>query len=264
MKTTDIAYRQPTFCLEDTAGQLQALQEDGYALIPGVLSAEDVYAVRAAINRLEPIHWDRRGSTDHYKCVFNRDPFWLRFLDLPGVIELAEAALGADCHVIGQTAWRNHPGHRGVGVHADYLVVEMPEEWLSDPRFVLPMQICTAHIYLSDITPDLCPTRVIPGSHKAGRYPQRHREDAWHGRQPEDVLCRAGDVLFFRSELWHSGSNNTAVNEMRYLLQVHYGRRMVAQKFSPYLDWQFNQRVLEACTPRQLRLLGDHEPGAYD
>ncbi|MCI0456705.1 MAG: phytanoyl-CoA dioxygenase family protein [Gemmataceae bacterium] len=257
------AYQIPTFARDDTAGQLKALHEDGFALIPGVLSDEQIEAARVAIDRLTPFHWDYTGPTDHYKCVFNRDPFWLPLLDPPGVIELAEAALGADCHVIGQTAWRSHPGHRGVGLHADYLVVQFPEEWLQDPRFTLPMQICTAHVYLSDITEDLCPTYVIPGSHKAGRQP-KPTEYGWKGRVPEVVLCKAGDVLFFRSELWHSGSDNTTADRVRYLLQIHYGRRMVAQKFSPYLSWQFNPEVLAQSSPRQRRLLGDHRPGAYD
>lgn len=257
-------YRQRTFARDDTAGQLQALHDDGFALVPGVLGADDVQLLRDAIDELTPTHWDFTGTTDHYKCVFNRDPLWLPFLDLPGAIELAEAALGADCHVIGQTAWRSHPGHAGVGVHADYLAMDLPEEWLADPKFVLPMFICTAHLYLSDVTLELCPTYVIPGSHRSGRYPQRRRELTWKGRVPEPVLCRAGDMLFFRSELWHSGSDNETKDQTRYLLQVHYGRRMVAQKFSPYIDWRFNPRVLERCTERQLRLLGDHAAGAYD
>jgi hypothetical protein len=256
-------YRQPTFERCDIVGQMKALHEDGFALIPGILTAEEVAAARAAIDRLTPLHWDFTGPTDHYKCVFNRDPFWLRFLDLPDIIDLAEAALGNSCHLVGQTAWRSHPGHQGVGVHADYLVVQPPEEWLADPRFTLPMQICTAHLYLSDITEELCPTFIIPGSHKSGRYPKPF-EGGWKGRTLEPVLCRAGDVLFFRSELWHSGSDNTTRDEIRYLLQVHYGRRMVAQKFSPYIAWRFNPDVVAQCTPRQLRLLGDHKAGAYD
>jgi ectoine hydroxylase-related dioxygenase (phytanoyl-CoA dioxygenase family) len=256
-------YRQTTYDREDTAGQLQALHEEGFALIPGVLTPEEAEAARAAIDCLTPVHWDFTGSTDHYKCVFNRDAFWLPYLDLPGVIELAEAALGKDCHVIGQTAWRSHPGHKGVDMHADYLVVEMPEEWLADARFVLPMQICTAHVYLCDVSEDLCPTYVLRGSHKSGRYPRPY-EVRWQGRLAEPVLCRTGDVLFFRSELWHSGSDNTTQEQTRYLLQVHYGRRMVAQKFSPYLHWRFAPDVLARCSPRQLRLLGDHKRGSYD
>ena len=247
-----------------TAAYLAALHHQGFALLPAVLDAEQISSARAAIDRLQPIHWDYQGLVDdHYKCVFNRDPFWLAYLDLPGVIELAEAALGEDCHIIGQTAWRSHPGFVGAELHVDHLVMELPEALLADPAFTLPMQICTAMIYLDDIDRDLCPTRVIPGSHKAGRKP-RPGEESWHGRTAEPVLCRAGDVLMLRSELWHAGSRNRTADRSRYLLQVHYGRRMVAQKFSPYLRFRFNPAVLAAATPRQRRLLGEHEPAEYD
>jgi hypothetical protein len=263
-KTATFAYRQPTYDREDTQGQLQALHTDGFALIPGVLSASQVRDLRGAIDRLTPIHWDYTGVVDHYKCVFNRDPLWLSYLDVPGVIDLAEAALGQDCHVIGQTAWRCHPRFFGVDVHADYLALELPEEWAGDPHFELPVPIATVHYFLNDISGALCPTKIIPGSHKSGRYPQPRNETTWRGREPEAVLCRAGDALFFRSELWHSGSLNLTADQTRYLLQVHYGRRMIAQKFSPYIEWRFNPEVLAAATPRQRRLLGDHRPGAYD
>lgn len=247
-----------------TAAYLAALHHQGFALLPAVLDAEQVSSVRAAIDDLQPIHWDYQGLVDdHYKCVFNRDPFWLAYLDLPGVIELAEAALGEDCHIIGQTAWRSHPGFVGAELHVDHLVMELPEALLADPAFTLPMQICTAMLYLDDIDADLCPTWVIPGSHRSGRKP-RPGEDHWHGRVAEPVLCRAGDVLMLRSELWHAGSRNRTADRSRYLLQVHYGRRMVAQKFSPYLRFRFNPAVLAAATPRQRRLLGEHEPAEYD
>lgn len=245
-----------------TAARLLALHQHGYVLLPGVLSAGQIAELRTAIDRLKPQHWDYSGLLDHYKCVFNREPLWLPYLDQPGVIELAEAALGADCHVVGQTAWRCHPGFVGAGLHLDYLVMELPPALLADPAFELPMQICTAHFYLDDIDLDLCPTLVIPGSHRAGRKPLTG-ESQWRGLPAQAVLCRAGDVLMFRSELWHAGSSNRT-DRSRYLLQVHYGRRMVAQKFSPYLTWRFAPAVLAACTPRQRRLLGEHEEAEYD
>nr|BFE90700.1 hypothetical protein GCM10020185_12360 [Pseudomonas brassicacearum subsp. brassicacearum] len=109
----------------------------------------------------------------------------------------------------------------------------------------------------------MSPTQVIAGSHKAGRAPVKG-ETQWQGRSAQPVLCRAGDVLILRSELWHAGSDNRTADRTRYMLQVHYGRRMVAQKFSPYLHWQFNPVVLAAATPRQRRLLGDHQEAEYD
>lgn len=247
-----------------TAQYLDALHQDGFVLIPGVLGSTRIAELRQAIDRLTPVGLDYQGMLDdHYKCVFNRAPFWLPFLDLPAVIELAEAALGPDCHIVGQTAWRNRPGFIGGDLHADYLAMELPESLLATPGFELPMQVCTAHLYLDDIDADLCPTRVIPGSHRAGRKP-RPGETHWHGRAAEPVLCNAGDVLFFRSDLWHAGSRNRTRDRSRYLLQVHYGRRMVAQKFSPYLQFAFDPEVLAAATPRQRRLLGEHEPAEYD
>ncbi len=262
-RTPKAVYQQlPTYAPGETDRMLEAMHEDGFVLVRGVLTPVEVQAARQKIDALRPLPWDFTGPTDHYKNVFNRDPFWLPFLDRAGVIELAEAALGSDCHIIGQTAWRSHPGHRGVGLHLDYL----PLEWLEPgvPRGVrVPMFLCTAHFYLSPQPEELCPTRVIPGSHRAGRRPGRAEWD-WQGRLPQPALCDAGDVLFFRSDLWHSGSDNRTPDQVRYLLQVHYGRREMAQHFAPYLTWRFNPDVVSACTPRQRRLLGEHRQGAYD
>ncbi|MFK0087501.1 phytanoyl-CoA dioxygenase family protein [Pseudomonas sp. NPDC090755] len=247
----------------DVPSVLRALHDDGFVLLPAALAPAQVEQLQGAISRLTPLHWDYNGLIEHYKCVFNRDPLWLAYLDLPGIIELAQAALGEDCHIIGQTAWRSHPGAQGMPLHLDHLVMQLPPELLADPDFELPMQICTVQFYLDDIDADLCPTRVLPGSHKAGRKPAAG-EQSWQGQAVQTILCRAGDALMFRSELWHGGSDNTTPDRCRSMLQVHYGRRMVAQKFSPYLRWQFNPAVLAQATPRQRRLLGEHEEAEYD
>lgn len=254
--------RLPTYSAVEVDQMSEAMRTDGFALIPGVLTNTEVQAARDRIDRLRPLTWDFIGLTDHCKNVFNRDPFWLSFIDRPGVIDLAEASLGENCHIIGETAWRSHPRHRGVGLHLDYLPMEWPEPGVPDGVHV-PMFLCTAHLYLSPQHEELCPTWIIPGSHRAGRRPGR-MDLNWQGRLPQPVLCNEGDALFFRSDLWHSGSANRTIDQVRYLLQVHYGRREMAQHFSPYLDWRFNPDVLSAATPRQLRLLGDHKQGAYD
>jgi ectoine hydroxylase-related dioxygenase (phytanoyl-CoA dioxygenase family) len=103
----------------------------------------------------------------------------------------------------------------------------------------------------------------VAGSHRAGRAPHAG-ETFWNGRSAEPVLAHAGDALVFRSDVWHAGSDNTSVDTVRYLLQVHYGRREMAQHFSPFIDWRFDPAVIAAASKRQRRLLGDHEPGAYD
>lgn len=264
--TEAFPYRQKTWDLWDTEGMARALHEDGFVLIPNVLSPQEVADLKAGIDRLSPFGFDKLGATDHFKCVFNRERLFLNYIDRPGVIELAEATMGDQCHIIGQTAWRSHPGHDGWAPHTDRIFVEYPEEMADDPRFKLPIYLCTAHYYLDDLTLDLAPTWVIPGSHRSGRTLAWGKDPnpTWQGRELEPVLCKAGDVLFFRSEIWHTGSKNATADRTRYLLQVHYSHRFIAQQFSPYLAFQFNPEILAAANPRQRRLLGEHRAFPYD
>ena len=123
------------------------------------------------------------------------------------------------------------------------------------------MFTATAHYYLDDLDDALGPTNFIPGSHRAGRKP-REGETSWQGVEGQNILCKAGDVVLFRSDVWHRGTANTS-SRIRYLLQVHYGRRMVVQKFPPYLDFRFDPQILAQATPRQRRYLGEHPFSNY-
>ena len=255
-------YRQRTFTIDDVAGMTQAMHEDGFALVPGVLSAEEVTEMRAAIDRLRAFGFDKTDVTEHYKCVFNRDRTFFDLIDRPGIVDLAEATMGDQCHIIGLTAWKSHPGHNGWQPHTDHTLVTVPPETASDPQ-AFPIYLCTAHYYLDDITEELCPTYVIPGSHKSGRGIGwgKDSDPVWEGKHLEPVLCKPGDVLFFRSEIWHTGSKNVT-NDIRYLVQVHYSHRTIAQRFSPW-PFVYNPEFVATANPRQLRLLGKHPEMAY-
>lgn len=262
----EITYRQKTFTHDQTEEMTEALHEDGFALIPGVLSPEEVQAHRDAIDRLQHFHWDSKGKTDHFKCAFNREKIFLDLLDREPVITLAEKTMGEQCHIIGQSCWRSRPGHNGWSPHTDRVFVEYPENITDlDPSWRMPIYLCTAHFYLDDTDEDLCPTYVIPGSHKSGKALSWGKDKApeYKGRKLEPVLCKAGDVLFFRSEVWHTGSENKS-ERTRYLIQNHYSHRFVCHQFSPFLEWQFAPHILMNATPRQRRLLGEHPRGAYD
>ena len=255
----------------DLASQVGALENDGFAYLPGFISPQEVAKLRAAMDRLEPIKasFDKHLTPaegiyldKHINNAFNRDPLFLKYLDKPGLIELVEGVHGSDCHVIGMTAWITGPGRPDQMLHADWQPLELPEDIAANPRVKVPIFITTAHFYLDDIDEDLGPTKLVPGSHRAGRPPDG--DTRWKGADEQSILCNVGDVVIFRSEVWHRGSANKSPRT-RYLLQVHYAKRMITQKFPPYLNrFQFDEAILARATPRQLRLLGDHEPSAYD
>lgn len=278
--------RLPAIAQNDPAAISAAIADDGCAFIPGVLSPDLSAETCRQIDALSHLDGDGRNhdgkSIDHYKCVFNRDPFWLRFLDQPGIIDAVERLLGSNCHIIGMSAWRSPPGVRRQGIHADQIFLPISEDLLLSGQVVLPVFIMTLHFYLCDIDESLCPTWVIPGSHKAGRGPrpadpgqraERQRqltiansqggeEETWRGQTAFPVVCNAGDCMLFRSEIWHHGSANTS-DRTRYLLQVHYAQRVIAQRFPPYIEFRHNPVVMAEANERQQRMMGKHTIGAY-
>lgn len=249
--------------------QVEAVKREGFAFFPGALSTEAITSLRAGMDRLLPIaenyDWDGTPESAGFlnKAInnaFNRDALFLEYLDRPGVIELAEAIHGSDCHIIQMTAWITGPGRPDQEMHVDWLPFALPEDVVADPRVEIPIFISTAHYYLDDIYEELGPTQFIPGSHRSGRRP--NQEEEWGGVQAQNVLCKAGDALLFRSDVWHRGTANRS-NQVRYLLQVHYANRWIAQRFPPYLSFRFDPALLAQTTARQRRLLGEHSTGAY-
>lgn len=252
--------------------RVEALDRDGYVYYPDALSKVEIADLRAAMDRLEvrPEEFDRHTDPESHgflnksiNNVFNRDPVFLPYLDRPDVIDVIEAVHGPDCHVIGMTGWMTGPGRPEQGIHVDWQPLELPEDVMDDPRVRVPVYITTAHYYLDDIYEELGPTQFIPGSHRAGRRPS-NGESTWRGVEPRSILCSSGDAVLFRCEVWHRGTANTS-GQVRYLLQVHYAQRMIAQKFPPYLNrFRFDPAILSRATDRQRRLLGEHAQSNYD
>ncbi|MEM7132014.1 MAG: phytanoyl-CoA dioxygenase family protein [Chloroflexota bacterium] len=261
----------PLVAYPDLESRVRALEEDGYVYLPNILNLEEIQELRGAMERLDaiPESFDRHTTPESngflnisINNVFNRDPHFLSFLDRPEIIEIEEAVHGDDCHIIGMTSWITGPGRPDQGLHADWQPLELPEEVMANPDVKVPIYITTAHYYLDDLYKDLGPTQFIPGSHRAGRAPKGDMD--YKGVGPKYIMCNAGDVVIFRSEVWHRGTANTS-EQTRYLLQVHYAKRMITQKFPPYLNrFQFDPDILAQTTPRQKRLLGDHRSSNYD
>ncbi|CAN5529681.1 hypothetical protein BH10CHL1_BH10CHL1_46590 [soil metagenome] len=255
----------------DLASQVKAMEEDGYVYLPGVLNTTEISELRAAMDQLEaiPASFDQYNTPEKngflnksINNAFNRHPLFLPYVDRPGIVEIAEAVHGSDCHIIGMTAWLTGPGRPDQQLHADWQPITLPAEVMDNPQVKIPVYISTAHFYLDDISEEIGPTQFIPGSHRAGRAP--NGDMAYKGIGTKDILCKAGDVVIFRCEVWHRGTANRS-HQTRYLLQVHYAQRMITQKFPPYLNhFQFDQTILAGATPRQRRLLGDHKPSNYD
>ncbi len=261
----------PLVAYDTLEDQVEALYHDGYVYLPSLLRPDEVATLRERMDDLTALPESFDKHTDpaengymnkSINNIFNRHEHFLRFLDFQDVIKIEEAVHGDDCHCIGMTSWMTGSGRPDQKLHSDWLAFSLPEDIVADPRVRLPIFITTAHFYLDDLTEELGPTHIVPGSHMSGRRPDG--DTTWKGESEKSILCKAGDVVIFRCELWHRGTANTS-GRTRYLLQVHYAKRMITQKFPPYMNrFQFNPEIIKNATDRQLRLLGNHRPGNYD
>lgn len=241
----------------DLEAAIEGMYTDGYAIVPGVLNRDEVAELRAKM--------DASGGPDsqydfknwcfnkHLSIDFHKDPFFLKYIDRPGVVDIEEAIHGSECHATGGTLWVTGSG-RAMGIHLDYQPLGLPQEFLEDPRVRVPIFSSTAHFYLDDMVAELGPTTLIPGSHLAGRPP--NNESTWDGVTPKAVMVKAGDVCIFRTEVWHGAWKNTS-NRRRYMMQIFYGYGTLATHYPPMkYESLYNPEVLKQATLRQRKLLG--------
>lgn len=247
----------------DIAAAIEQMYTDGYVVFPQVLSPEEVQIMRARIDAMGSQNHDDYVVpgwcyNKHIPSKFHQNPDYLEYIDRPGIIDVADAVLssrdGGLAHVTFGSSWVTGPG-RAMGLHVDYLPVSLPESVHNDPNIRFPIFMATAHYYLNDLVPEFGPTTIVPGSHRAGRPPKD--ETDWSGVPAHTILVKAGDVVLFRSDIWHGAGMNSHPSEYRYIMQVAYGSGYMKKNYPPIAFPEiYNPDVLERATDRQKRLLG--------
>ncbi len=260
----------------------EQLERDGYTVLRGLLGPDEVATLRTEIgaifDRDPPDDRGPRppGDAQMFRyAMLNRSPAAQRAVAHPVLLAVIEPLLGEDCHVIANTAWRNpagHPGsHGGQHWHIDAGPhVPLPPGVRWPAEIPHPVFAIGVHLYLQDCAREDGPTGVIPGSHRSGQFPppeRAHDDDLdYEGRQVEPLLTRAGDAGLFVSDVWHRRMPTQAGDHGRFFLQVHYGRRDIAQRL--LTTDQSNQlspeAIARAGSARERKVIGLHSPMFYD
>lgn len=268
----DIAYHTS---VEDS---LDRMRTAGFVVFDSLIDADGVAELRGLMETCgeddeayyKPGHYQKQeGDTDfrrfdkHFGPPFCLDDAFLEYTDLEPAIDVVEGIHGFGTRLLGGSVWVTGSGRYPMGLHVDYLPFALPEDVASDPRVEIPVMISTLHIYLNDLYTELGPTLVVEGSHRSGRVPDT--DTGFGGKERKALMCKAGDAMLFRSDIWHGALPNVS-NERRYMLQVHYGTAYIERPFvSP---WSRNHRVfpetsIDRCTDRQRRLLGEKQDGYH-
>ena len=218
---------------------------------------------------------ERAWSNDFRYEMFNRSPLAQNMAGHRAILDVIEPLLGEDCHVIANTCWRNPASeestHGGGGWHIDagpHVPLRADQIWPEEiPHPVFAIGV---HVFLQDCDLASGPTAVIPGSHLSGQPPPMDRimdTELQFRNQGARILCaQAGDIAFFVSDVWHRRMPPAQTHDGRFFLQIHYGRRDIAQRVKPtheinHLDKAAMARIE---SEREGLLFGLHQQGFYD
>jgi ectoine hydroxylase-related dioxygenase (phytanoyl-CoA dioxygenase family) len=174
----------------------QALDRDGYAIVPGVLDERWVECLRRAFDHA-PV---QSGGTQHIELTDETPEVesW-RALEHHPVLKVAAEHLLSQPYCLGGLHGRNPlPGFGQQGLHSDCLRGQGDE-----------CILITALWMLDDFTLENGATRVVPGSHRITRQLSRDLAQPFAKHRDEKIIVgSAGSVLMFNGYLWHSGRRN--------------------------------------------------------
>jgi ectoine hydroxylase-related dioxygenase (phytanoyl-CoA dioxygenase family) len=175
------------------------LAEDGWCIVEGMLSAEEVATIHGALDEVLSTVPEGRNpfegfGTKRIYALFAKT----RALDAaathPLVLGVAQRVLGWH-QLSAPTGIQIGPGEAAQVLHRDQTIYPLPADF--------PDVVLNTMWAFDDFTADNGATRLVPGSHR------------WTDRLPGapdatvQAIMPAGSVLFYVGKLWHGGGANT-------------------------------------------------------
>lgn len=223
--------------MEVSQVQIESYQEQGFLVVEGLLSDEDVEAIRSdAIKlcrgeykseNLQPVSnaESDTAALSRYLCIHQPhhvSPVMREYLAHPAVSRALARLVAPDVKCMQSMLFIKPPRFPGQAWHQDEVYIPTRDRSLTGAWYAL-----------DDATVENGCMWVLPGSHRNGYlYPQR-----LHGRPEEfdsaresygfddreeiPVACRAGAVVFFNGYLLHRSRKNRS-DRFRRVLVNHY------------------------------------------
>jgi len=192
----------------DAAALRAQYERDGYLVFPQVLDAGTIALADEHVEWLRARRPDLRPESLHHWLMWD-DPFWLRLVSDPRLLDLVEPLIGPDIALFA-SHYICKPGGDG-----------LPVLWHQDGSYwpLEPMEVITAWLAVDDSTPDNGCMRVLPGSHRGPRLAHRRhdREAVLHTEidpaeldtaSAVDVVLPRGGVSLHHPWLVHGSNPN--------------------------------------------------------
>ncbi|MFF4379143.1 phytanoyl-CoA dioxygenase family protein [Kitasatospora sp. NPDC001547] len=280
--------------------QLEAWREDGFFLIPGFLSANELDAAGAELPQIYPTAEEFAADTDparndRYRITRQgrANSYWtnpqllsqhaLQFAGLvdfpwtgqaldrlvvhPALVSVAAQLLDSnDLRIYQAQLWAKYTGATNYAqpLHQDYATHTMLVPTKSAP----PQQV-EMFLYLHDVPEELAPTRLVPRRLTRDKPPIPYR--VWPDTDPELYESEvafpgpAGSLLVYAPDVWHRAVDLTAPGGARIWMNVSYKTAntdwLGLQSFVRNGLARQWQEFVAGSTPEELALFGFPLPG---
>lgn len=200
------------------ADRIRAIELEGYAVLPDVLTAAQVAAIGQELDRLPTTATDysphQRGCAD---VQWTDSPNAIDAIANPAVVDFLQCLFGDEliCTSCGLAV--SDPGHPGIAVHTDAQPYGSKIFGLQASSPVLARVL----YYLDDLTPERSPFKVIPRSHLSLHHDANPYNRYLRHPAERMVTCSAGSAVIINQKVFHGNYPNHS-DTPRRMLAVAY------------------------------------------
>jgi ectoine hydroxylase-related dioxygenase (phytanoyl-CoA dioxygenase family) len=191
-----------------TVVETEQLEEQGYLVLPGFMTADLLHALRKRTEQLFEEEGENAGSefrqepgSRRLANLVAKGEVFERIVCMPEVLEYIAAVLGPEFKLssLNARSANPHSSDSQQPLHTDMAAI-------ADER---GYWVCNTLWMLDDFTPENGSLRVVPGSHRWRKLPQKELPDP-RSRHPQEVLVtgEAGTVVVVNAHMWHGGTAN--------------------------------------------------------
>jgi hypothetical protein len=230
------------------------LLEEGWAVIPSVLSPDEASSILARLWKAKEAakqrgdqtflpHLDPNASNVRVFYLMELDKVFRDLISHPLAIDMVKSVLGENFLISNFTANIARPGSQSMALHSDQSIV-VPGPW-HEP-WALNVIWC-----LTDVYKDNGATLYIPGSTK---YINRSDvpEDAPDRLVPFEA--KAGSIILMDGRVWHTSGANITQDQDRALLFGYYSAGHLRQQ----VNWtaKMSQELQDSLSEDMKKWLG--------
>ena len=205
----------------DRATALAEYEDRGFTIFRNVIDSDLIGEASEHVAWLQERHPELSGEDLGY-TLLAKDPFWVRLVSDPRLLDLAEVFVGPD-----------------IALYASHYISKPPFTgkpvlWHQDGAYwnLEPMKVVTLWLSIDKSTPENGCLRVVPGSHKQTIGDLRERKDIANVLGSEiaadvdeadayDIILNPGDVDMHHPNIIHGSNANTSPNR-RCGLTIRY------------------------------------------